>query len=256
MKERLKKRKLSVATLSIVILAVAAVAIASGGASARSPGNCYCQDYEPAYSSGLLVDETNAVVNSGCGGNYWQTSPYDIPSTGEVGADQYSESCGPAGNHEMVTSLGWESPHWTTDFISGDPVTFEFNWNINWASEISALIDPGDCGGSGSGAAEIALSANIYDVTTAKWEFSTAWTSVIYSGGDSSIGSPFNPTGYSLFENLSWSTVSGFNTNDQYYMVGLVVLETESIVDASCGDIQSYMNVDSATLFNMEWYSS
>lgn len=231
---------------------VATIATMSGVALARHPGNCYCQDFIPAYAT--LENHASYPSQSGSGANAYQTSPYDDSSTGEVGADQYSLADGPSGNYQMVTSLGWESSKWVTDFESGDPVTFVFYWSINWAAVVSDETDPGDCGGSSSAYAQIALYGNVYDATTGANAFG-GWNEVLWAG-DYETGSPFSPTSYSLWENLSWSQASGLDSSDQYTTIGLVVLETEAVVSDTCGVMQTYLNVDSATLSEMDWYSS
>jgi hypothetical protein len=255
----LSKGRWRYGVLSSLVITVVAMAAASGGAGARHPGNCYCADYEPYFPSAWLVEESNPVNAQACGYNSWETAPFDDQSTGEVGADQLSDACGPSGNYEQVTSLGWKSADWTWNFITGDPVTFEFNWNIDWASVQSVNLDTGECGGSGSSSAQIALTGNVYDVSASRWVFNPGWTSVIWTG-DYNQGS-IGVTGYQLLQTLSWATVSSvFNSSDQYYMIGLVVLETQSIVDDSCGDVQSYMNAGDngggAWLYDMEWFSS
>lgn len=240
--------------VAIIVLAVSATA---GAASARSPGNCYCFDSLPPYAA--YEDTVTYPASSGVGSNTYQSAPYDQSSTGEVGADQYSIANAGSGfigsaNYEMVTALGWESSKWTTDFESGDPVTFVFYWSINWATANSDETDPGDCGGSSGAAAEIALSAAVYDDTTSAYVLGSPWTETLSQ--QLQAQSPFTPTPYSQWHNITWSAASGLNTNDEYTTIALVILETQAEIDMSCGVMQQYVNIDSATLSEFDWYSS
>ncbi len=243
--------------VSLVAVIVFAVSAASGVASARSPGNCYCFDSIPPYAA--YKDSVTYPESSGVGSNTYQTSPYDQSSTGEVGADQYSLADSGSGfigsaNYEMVTALGWESNKWATGFESGDPVTFVFYWSINWAAVNSDDTDPGDCGGSTAAGAEIALSAAVFDDTTSAYVLGSPWTVVLTQQIEA--GSPFSPTSYSQWHNISWSAASGLSSNDEYSTIALVILETQAEIDLSCGVMQQYVNVDSATLSEFDWYSS
>lgn len=243
--------------VSFVAVVVLAVSASTGVVSARSPGNCYCFDSIPPYAS--YKDAVSYPESSGVGSNTYQTSPYDQSSTGEVGADQYSLADSGSGfigsaNYEMVTALGWESDKWTTGFESGDPVTFVFYWSINWIAVNSDDTDPGDCGGATGAAAEVALSAAVYDDTTSAYVLGSPWTEAVSEEIEGQ--SPFSPTSYSQWHNITWSAASGLNSNDEYSTIALVILETQAEIDLSCGVMQQYVNVDSATLTEFDWYSS
>lgn len=235
-----------IASLALAPLIVAYVGLGSLGiAQARPPGNCYCNFWQPPFLSQWASIHKNPVHYSGAGGNYYPTNPFDVPSSGEVGVDQYSEAAGPYGNYELITTLGWSFGSFETDFQNypsyTSPITFVAWWNIDWAYVPSVIVDPGKCGGSASWNGQLVLTLNYYDITAGKYIFNPAPSYSIFSGNyqDGSYGT----LTYEQTDSVALSTVQQlFHPGDLYSVDGYVVVETQSLVN-TCGDVQSDLNI-------------
>lgn len=255
---RRKSRLILVGALAIAVL-FGISTISTPLAAARSPGSCYCEDYVLPVPFINPIDFAQQITQSGSGSNYYQTGPFlDTNSygwyTGTMGVDQASVTSG--GTYKWATSLGLQNGQSSafegSSFISGDPVTFYWDWYIKWAF-VPQLVTSSACTfGYGYGGS-LAFAANVHDVTTNSEVLSNAYTYTI----DTESNNPYG-NGNAFSYTVSFQT-GPLNANNWYEMQGWIISYTYTYL-SGCGSVQvNYNYADSggyATLSQFGAYSS